>query len=248
MVDGEGAEFFNNWLVEKFSVLGLVRLVQTKGLECSYTELRKALDESGVDHGLPDVYNTGLGRHIDRIFEMACNEVPAAEIAAAVGAKTKTLQRYCARHAIDLPRPILLADLDDEIRSLAEQGAGTPEIADQLGFSPTAVRQYCRVNSIGVGDNYHRGFAVTHGGYRMVKAPDDHPYADSKGYVREHRLVMERHLGRYLFPGEVVHHKDGDKLNNDLNNLELTTLAEHTGEHARAGDCGWAAYHKRKMI
>lgn len=37
----------------------------------------------------------------------------------------------------------------------------------------------------------------------------------------EHRVVMERVLGRELFPGENVHHIDGDKRNNDPDNLEL---------------------------
>ena len=61
----------------------------------------------------------------------------------------------------------------------------------------------------------------------------------TKGGVRrqvfEHRLVMERHLGRALLPGEVVHHKDGDGLNNALDNLELMTQTEHQREHLMDG-------------
>lgn len=247
MVDSGDAEFFNNWLAEKFEVHGLVGLVQVKGFEGTYTQIRKMLDDAGVPHGLPQVYNTGLGKHIDRIFEMACDQYHAAEIAAALGAQVKTVQRFCSRHRIELPRRVLLADLEDEVRDLVAQGLGIPEIADELGFSTTAIRAFIDANDLQVEDKYHKGY-ILQNGYRLVPAPE-HPYADSKGYVREHRLVMEQKLGRSLEPHEVVHHKDGDKLNNDPENLELTTLPEHTGEHARAGECGWAVYHaKRKMI
>ena len=47
----------------------------------------------------------------------------------------------------------------------------------------------------------------------------------------EHRYIMEQYLGRELTRSEVVHHKDGDKANNDIENLELTTLSEHTRRH-----------------
>lgn len=50
----------------------------------------------------------------------------------------------------------------------------------------------------------------------------------------EHRVVMEQILGRPLQPGEVVHHKDGNFLNNNPENLELfSSLAEHTAHHMR---------------
>lgn len=57
-------------------------------------------------------------------------------------------------------------------------------------------------------------------GYVEVHAPD-HPHANQRGYVPEHRLVMERELGRYLRPEEVVHHIDDDPGNNDPANLQL---------------------------
>jgi len=64
-------------------------------------------------------------------------------------------------------------------------------------------------------------------GYILVYCPD-HPYASKKGYVREHRLVMEKHIGRYLIPSEVVHHRDDDPSNNAIENLELfASNSEH---------------------
>lgn len=64
-------------------------------------------------------------------------------------------------------------------------------------------------------------------GYIYVRAPEDHPHANKDGMVSEHRLVMEKVLGRYLVPGEIVHHKDSDRANNDPDNLELRTRRTH---------------------
>ena len=47
----------------------------------------------------------------------------------------------------------------------------------------------------------------------------------------EHRYIMEQYLGRKLNRYEVVHHKDGNKRNNDIENLVLMSLSEHSKEH-----------------
>jgi hypothetical protein len=70
------------------------------------------------------------------------------------------------------------------------------------------------------------GKIINSQGYILIYKPD-HQYATRDGYVREHRLVMEKKLGRYLKPNEVVHHIDGNKQNNKLSNLKLMTETEH---------------------
>ena len=64
---------------------------------------------------------------------------------------------------------------------------------------------------------YHKG-----DGYYNLYRPD-HPMSNKIGYILEHRYVMSEHLGRLLESHEHVHHKDGDRGNNSIENLELWT-------------------------
>ena len=62
----------------------------------------------------------------------------------------------------------------------------------------------------------------------MLKTPG-HPRTRSHDYVFEHILVMEANLGRYLLPGENVHHRNGVRDDNRLENLELWTRPQPAG-------------------
>lgn len=67
-------------------------------------------------------------------------------------------------------------------------------------------------------------------------------YIDTLGYrnlgrnnkkIREHRFVLEKLLGRKLKREEVVHHKDHNKLNNSIENLQILTNREHMILHCK---------------
>ena len=61
----------------------------------------------------------------------------------------------------------------------------------------------------------------------MVFIGKDHPWAGRNGDIYEHRLIMAQHLGRKLHRHEHVHHINGNKLDNRLENLELLPKETH---------------------
>lgn len=79
--------------------------------------------------------------------------------------------------------------------------------------------------------NWKRGRSVASNGYVLIRVGVGHPLADVRGYAYEHRLVAFAKFGRMLRDDEHVHHRDGDKQNNDWDNIEVLTIAEHRSEH-----------------
>ncbi len=72
----------------------------------------------------------------------------------------------------------------------------------------------------------------TERGYAVIWNPT-HPMARKNGYILEHRLIMAEHLGRMLEEWEHVHHINGNRLDNRIENLELVHRDEHPSKHFR---------------
>lgn len=66
-------------------------------------------------------------------------------------------------------------------------------------------------------------------GYVIVKR-SGHPEAKQRGWGLEHRIVMSDHLDRPLWPDESVHHKNGDRTDNRIENLELWSRSQPSGQ------------------
>jgi len=71
---------------------------------------------------------------------------------------------------------------------------------------------------------------IDSGGYKTITVRGHPNQMDSKGRIREHVYFMANHLGRPLFKGESVHHKNGDRLDNRIENLELWDRSQPAGQ------------------
>lgn len=83
-------------------------------------------------------------------------------------------------------------------------------------------------NRIGPKSHNWKGGKRNNHGYVHVRAYG-HPNASKDGYVFEHRKIMADHIGRPLERNELVHHKNGIRSDNRIENLELLTSSNHMG-------------------
>ena len=69
-------------------------------------------------------------------------------------------------------------------------------------------------------------------GYTRIMV-DNHPNSDERGYVWEHRIVVEKSIKRFLTKDEVIHHKDCNPTNNHIDNLCVMLKGDHMAMHRK---------------
>lgn len=109
---------------------------------------------------------------------------------------------------------------------------------------PVSLRCHACANRAGTSHpRWRGGYIRTSQGYLKIRLhPDNffYPMAPKIPYVLEHRLVMARHLNRCLLSWEIVHHKNGIKSDNRLENLQLATQGAHSIQHSKGYKDGYA--------
>jgi hypothetical protein len=114
---------------------------------------------------------------------------------------------------------------------ICECGCGTPTNLDRFGNPRRFVRGH---NRRGAGHGWiERGY---------------HYISINGRKTAFHRWLIEQMLGRPLSSDEIVHHVDGDPMNNDPDNLVILSRAEHTRIHAVGPRRKWTAEERERVI
>lgn len=147
----------------------------------------------------------------------------------------------------------------DTIIAGYEAGLSQADIAQKMSVGQVQVSRILRASGVQIrgnnlrGENHHSwkgGRTLNEGGYALVYVPADHDLAEMRnrvGYCLEHRWNMALYLNRPLKTWETVHHIDGDRTNNSIENLQLRIGQHGNGQAYECADCGSIRINPRKL-
>lgn len=200
------------------------------------------------------MFDEETGERIAAEFEAGKS---AVELAAEFGCCAATIRKVCKQHGVNMrvgggtPHPTTIAKTAEVLNLYVNEVAPVEQVARRAHLHPETVRRILKRRGVGVERRYATG--ERHGlwkGYRRIDrtsgyawlklSPDDPLIAmcNSGGWMLEHRYVMARAIGRPLASHETVHHIDGDKSNNALENLQLRQGKHGKGVALRCRCCG----------
>ena len=142
------------------------------------------------------------------------------------------------------------SEVGTTILSMFEQGSSASAIGLQVGLTYQNVCRYLHANGLNPNrgqprgeqhPSWNGGRSLTKYGYMVVRLSEDSPFwsmAQVNGTVMEHRLVMAEYLGRPLYGWETVHHANGGRADNRIENLQLCIGKHGSGVAYKCMDCG----------
>lgn len=207
-----------------------------------------------VDCGVPTTARTG--RPPKRCPECWCKPRPCR--VQGCQAFTSRKRNYCAMHErrhrltgeYGPPDPIRKYGTSNGRRPVIGRGSCSVEGCPE----PHRLGGYCQLHAARIKTHGNPGEAER----RIARAGEAKPFINKNGYREivvpgfrnrrlEHRVVMEAHLGRSLWGFENVHHKNGRRADNRLENLELWITAQPRGQ--RPEDLAeWVVEHYPEIV
>lgn len=225
-----------------------------RAMRIRYERLVSWLDAAGIDRRKPNATKFDPATE-ERIAKRYAAKESTRTLAAEYGVTVSTIREIARRQGITVnPRGNNAREFpcDDvsEMANLWRSGVSQEEIGRRYGASQIVISRVLSQSGItkeqrkrsGERSNLWKGGRINHpAGYIQLLIPDDHRFASMRngtGYVMEHRLVMAETLNRPLSSRETVHHINGIRSDNRIENLQLMSGTHAKGAAMCCAECG----------